>query len=44
MYKAASAELLGHSNATQDISLESSYCNLQDEWHVKKIRETLDAP
>ena len=32
------------SNATHDISFESTYCNLQDEWHMKKIQETLDAP
>ena len=29
------------SNAIQDISFESTYCNIQDKWHVKKI--TLDA-
>ena len=33
----------GRSNATQDIPMESTYCNLQDEWHVKKIRETLNS-
>ena len=44
MFAPASDKLCGRSNATQDISFESNYCNPQDEGRVKKIRETLDAP
>ena len=44
LFTRASAGRRIRSDATQDISFENTYCDLQDKRHVKNIRETLDAP